>query len=189
METVLNREDIIRGLRQLIHEAEKRGVETHISIVGGAALTLTYFDRDVTVDIDARATQWDALKPIVELIAEENGWVSNWFNVDAAQFVPSLGKNAEWVVLYQSKTVKVSVASAEVLLMMKLAAARRGRDYGDAEKLMATTGLTDREVLEELFEEYFPGDVLPRKASVMLDQIFLTGVSAPPIPPEAPLLD
>lgn len=189
METVLNREDIIRGLRQLIQEAEKRGVETQISIVGGAALSLTYFDRDVTVDIDARATQWEALKPIVEFIAQENGWVSNWFNVDAAQFVPSLGKDAEWVVLYQSEIVTVSVASAEVLLMMKLAAARRGRDYGDAEKLMATTGLTNRDVLEELFEEYFPGDVLPKKASIMLDQIFSSGVSAPPVPPVRPLLD
>ncbi|MDH6533321.1 hypothetical protein M2119_001558 [Aurantimicrobium minutum] len=189
METVLTREDIIRGLRQLIQQAEEHGINSQISIVGGAALTLSYFDRDVTVDIDARATQWNLLKPIVERIAEENGWVSNWFNVDAAQFVPSLGKNAEWVILYKSDTVTISVATAEVLLMMKLAAARRGRDYGDAEKLMATTGLTDREVIEELFEEYFPGDVLPRKASIMLDQIFQTGISEPPVPPQAPLLD
>lgn len=186
MKTVLSREDIIKGLKALSHKAQQRGVSADIYVVGGAALALKYFDRQATVDIDARAQQWDQLEPIVDEIAQENGWVSDWFNVAAAQFVPTLGKEAEWVSLHSSSGVNIYVASAEVLLMMKLAASRRGRDYRDAELLMATTGLTNRVELEELFEEYFPGDVLPSKASRMLDEIFENGIGPAPLPPQDP---
>lgn len=189
MQKVLHRDDIIRGLKQLADKATKRGISADIYVVGGAALTLRYFDRQPTVDIDARVNRWEEISPIVEEISRENLWVENWFNVKASQFVPSWGKNAEWELIYSSAGINIFVASAEVLLMMKLAASRRGRDYLDAELLMSTTGLTDRQEIETLFSQYFPGDVLPAKAVRMLDDIFSKELSAAPTPPISPAFD
>lgn len=186
MQTALFRDDLIRGIKELCSRAHARGITANIYVVGGAALSLHYFERDATVDIDAHAPQWDVLKPIVEEIADDFDWPADWFNVAATQFLPTLGKTAEWIQLYSQGGIKIYVASAEVLLMMKLAASRKGRDYRDAELLMVTTGLTDRGELEELFEEYFPGDVLPAKASRMLDEILNKGIDKalkPPLPP------
>lgn len=189
MQNKLSRDDIILGIKELSVRAQSRGINSDIYVVGGAALALNYFDRDATVDIDARVNKWDLLRPIVEEIAEEYNWGPDWFNVAATQFVPSLGKEAEWIKLYSSGGVNVYVASAEVLLMMKLAASRRGRDYRDSELLMATTGLTNRKQLEDLFEAYFPGDVLPAKATRMLDDIYNRGISQAPTPPLPPVFD
>lgn len=189
MQNSLSRDDLIQGIKELSTRAQVRGIKSDIYVVGGAALALKYFDRDSTFDIDARVNQWDLLKPIVEEIAEEYDWVPDWFNVAATQFIPSLGKEAEWITLYSSGGVNVYVASAEVLLMMKIAASRSGRDYRDAELLMATTGLTNRKELEELYEEYFPGDVLPAKAIRMLDVIYGRGISLAPTPPPEPLFE
>lgn len=189
MQVLLSRDDLIRGIKELAVRAEARGIAADIYVVGGAALALKYFDRDATVDIDASARHWDLLEPIVEEIAKDFDWAPSWFNVKVAQLIPSLGKDAEWLLLYSYGEVKVFVASAEVLLMMKLAASRKGRDYRDAELLMATTGLTNFQELEELFSTYFPGDVLPTKALRMLEDILGRGMSLPPTPPPHPVFE
>jgi hypothetical protein len=189
MQVLLSREDLIRGIKELSVRAENKGIAADIYVVGGAALALKYFDRDATVDIDARAKQWEMLQPIVEEIANDFDWAPNWFNVLATQFVPALGKDAEWVHIYSYGGVNVFVASAEVLLMMKLAASRRGRDYRDTELLIATTGITNLQELEDLFGKYFPGDVLPLKALRMLDEILGRDISLPPTPPPDPIFE
>lgn len=189
MQVLLSRDDLIRGIKELSVRAHSKGIAADIYVVGGAALALKYFDRDATVDIDARARKWDLLLPIVEEIATDFDWVPNWFNVKASQFVPTLGKDAEWVHIYSYGEVNVFVASAEVLLMMKLAASRRGRDYRDAELLMATTGITNLQELEDLFSTYFPGDVLPSKALRMLEEILCRDISLPPTPPPEPVFE
>jgi hypothetical protein len=48
-----DRDDIIAGLSELIHEMHALGEKAGIRIVGGAALSLRYFDRATTVDVDA----------------------------------------------------------------------------------------------------------------------------------------
>ncbi len=49
----LDRDDLIDGLREIVAELRARGEHVGIRIVGGAALSLRYFDRASTVDIDA----------------------------------------------------------------------------------------------------------------------------------------
>lgn len=189
MQVLLSRDDLIRGIKELAVRANTKGIAADIYVVGGAALALKYFDRDSTVDVDARARQWDLLQPIVEEIAKDFDWAPNWFNVKAALLVPTLGKDAEWILIHSNGEINVFVASAEVLLMMKLAASRRGRDYRDAELLMATTGITNLQELEDLFSTYFPGDVLPSKALRMLEEILSRDISLPPTPPPEPVFE
>lgn len=68
----LDRDDLIDGLSDLIRRAGKAGLKSvSIRILGGAALRLGYFDRTTTVDIDARITPFDDLKPFIDQIARE----------------------------------------------------------------------------------------------------------------------
>ena len=51
--TTLDRDDIIAGLRELIAELRADGEVVGIRLVGGAALSLRYFDRGSTQDLDS----------------------------------------------------------------------------------------------------------------------------------------
>jgi hypothetical protein len=48
----LDRDDTIAGLRELIAELRAAGEVAGIRLVGGAALSLRYFDRGTTQDLD-----------------------------------------------------------------------------------------------------------------------------------------
>jgi hypothetical protein len=50
----LDRDDLIRGINQVIEKLRAAGQPAGIRIVGGAALALRYFDRRTTTDIDAQ---------------------------------------------------------------------------------------------------------------------------------------
>jgi len=71
----LDRQDLIDGLRDVVHAAHKTGVTgASIRIVGGAALRLAHFDRDTTSDIDAQIEPMEELTPIIKTIARDRGW-------------------------------------------------------------------------------------------------------------------
>ena len=78
----------------------------------------------------------------------------------------------------------IEVAPPDALLAMKLRANRPGRDDADAAKLMAICGVTTLADAEELYEEFYAGEVLPDRAIRMVEMILDIGVpdvpSAPP---------
>lgn len=85
----LDRQDLIDGLREVVRAAHEKGITgVSIRIVGGAALRLAYFDRDTTADIDAQIEPMDRLEPIIEGIARDRGWRSDWLNNKAVMFIP-----------------------------------------------------------------------------------------------------
>lgn len=189
MSQSLSREDIIRGLKDLADDLNKREVSADIYVIGGAALVLRYFDRRLTVDVDLRAFDFDLIRPSAESVAETNGWDPDWINNAATQFVPSLGKDVTWETIYEQQGISFKVTTPEVMLVMKLAASRTGRDDRDIANLLAITGLTTIEDLEELYEDYFPGDVLPHKALRMIDSLLEGGLPEPPNRPKPLILE
>lgn len=52
MATTLDRDDIIAGLREIIAELRADSEVAGIRLVGGAALSLRYFDRGSTQDLN-----------------------------------------------------------------------------------------------------------------------------------------
>ena len=189
MSQSLSRDDIIRGLKELATDLNSRGITAEIFIIGGAALVLRYFDRRLTSDVDLRAMNFDIIQPSAEVVADNNGWDLDWINNAATQFVPTLGKYVTWETLYENQGVSFKVTTPEVMLVMKLAASRTGRDDQDIANLLAITGLTTLQELEELFEEYFPGDVLPQKALRMINSLLNTGLPDKPTAPPPPVLE
>lgn len=182
---LLDRSDIIRGLRQVIEVAREAGVNGRIHLIGGAALALRYFDRRTTADVDASLAPEAGLLAIARTVAERNGWAPDWLNTNAAGFIP-FARDPAWETIYEDDTIVIRVASAEALLAMKLNASRRGRDDDDIEQLMATCGVASAEAAENLFESYFPGEAIPDRGYRLLRDILADGspslTSRPPPP-------
>ncbi|WP_368496592.1 DUF6036 family nucleotidyltransferase [Herbiconiux sp. A18JL235] len=183
---MLDRSDLIDGLRDVVSRLRERGEPCGIRIVGGAALSLRYFERRTTEDIDAKIHPSDATFAVAEAIARERGWPNDWLNDNASQFVPIV--RDEWEPLYDDGRIGVWVASAPMLLAMKLRASRPGRDDDDIAKLLVICGIGDLASAERHFEEFYPGEVLSDRALVVLGVILGEGLPARPDEPELPLL-
>lgn len=179
---LLEREDLIRGLRQVIDVLRTRNEPAGIRIVGGAALALRYFDRAATTDVDASLHPGEALLAVATDVAADNGWPSGWLNANASAYIPVAG--AEWEIIYEGDGVMVSVASAKTLLAMKLNASRRGRDVEDIANLLSICRIGSPADAESLFEEFYPGEVLPDRAHPILEAIYREGLPDAP-PPRA----
>lgn len=170
--TLLNREALERGLQSLVGILQTQGSSARIRVVGGAALALRYFDRESTTDVDARIDFadekfWDA----VAEVGDDNGWPRDWLNAKSVGFIPAYGRGIEWQVILSRGGVVVEVASAEALLAMKLNANRPGRDENDIAQLMSICGVSAFNELEDLFEAFYPGEVLSDRAIKMLTKI------------------
>jgi hypothetical protein len=90
----LDRDDIISALSELVHEMHERGEKAGIRIVGGAALSLRYFDRATTVDVDASIHPDHAVGEIAREIARNRDWPEDWLNTNATMFIPPM--RDEW---------------------------------------------------------------------------------------------
>ncbi|WP_353828122.1 DUF6036 family nucleotidyltransferase [Agromyces sp. SYSU T0242] len=186
--TRFERDDLVIGLRHLVSALTERGERRGVGIVGGAALALRYFDRESTVDIDAHLIgDHEVVLEAGRAIAEANGWPDDWLNDQAAGFIPSYGRRAtEWETLYDDGVVVIQVASAEALLAMKLRANRPGRDDSDIANLMVICDIRTVDAAEELYEDFYSGEMLPDRAVRMVTRIIEVGLPPRPARPPKP---
>jgi len=181
--TDFDRDDLIEGLRQVIHKLHMAGVSGSINIVGGASISLSYFERRSTVDIDALLTPSREILAASEEVARENGWDVGWLNNKAQGFIPLA--QGDWDIIYDERGVVVSVAQASTLLAMKIQASRPTRDGDDLRGLLAICGITTIAEAEAHYEEFYRGEVVPDKAYALLEGIFKQGIPpAPQAPPK-----
>ena len=177
MKLSLTRADLLEALRELILELRAQKVRGEIRIVGGAALALSYFERDVTQDIDVmnvRGGDNEAVAEAARSVASKLDLNETWLNFEVTRIdaLPTLGKEVEWHTIFSSDEITIQVASAEALLAMKLRANRPGRDVNDIRALLAVVGITDVASAEKLYESFYPGDALPDRAIHILDNLF-----------------
>lgn len=187
-----DRDDLTAGLRALVAELQEAGVLAVIRIVGGAAISLAYnADRGLTVDIDAEVTPRDVVIATAERLAGRLDWDPEWLNDDARHFIPDgYGQRAaEWDLVYEGGGVEVHVASAEMLLAMKLKAAQRrgAREVEDLRVLFALTGITSVGEAEALYEAFYPTDAFTAKAIALIEAV-LRSIPASHQVPDVPAL-
>lgn len=186
----LTREDLVDGLREVVHRSHAQGLTgVTIKIVGGAALRLAHFDRETTADIDAQIAPLTSIKPIIEAIARDRGWTPDWLNDQAAMFIPTLGRAVEWESLLDDANISIAVAPIDALLAMKLHAARPGRDIDDISNLLVLNDVAEIESAEQLYESFYPGDALPEKTVRVLERMFSQGLPPRPPTPSTPSLE
>lgn len=189
MATALERDDIIVGLRELVDELRNAGEVAGIRLVGGAALTLRYFDRGVTQDLDSLHVSPGsdvAVAAAAARVAQRHDWDASWLNFDVtrADALPTLGRAVEWDTIYSQHGIVIQVASKEALLAMKLRANRPGRDTRDIRLLLGLCGMTTIAEAESLYEDFYSGDSLSDRALQMVTAILADGpIEAPETPP------
>ncbi|CAO1649973.1 Nucleotidyltransferase AbiEii toxin of type IV toxin-antitoxin system [Salinibacterium sp. NYA9b] len=190
MATTLDRDDIITGLRELIAELRAEGEVAGIRLVGGAALSLRYFDRGTTQDLDSlhvRPGSDAAVASAAARVAQRHDWDPTWLNfeVTKADALPTLGRAVEWDTIYDRDDIVIQVASKEALLAMKLRANRPGRDTRDIRLLLSLCEISSLDDADELYEEFYPGDTLDPRAVSMVTAILADGKSDTPERPKS----
>jgi hypothetical protein len=188
---LLDRDDLIDGLRELVAELHEAGHPVGLRIIGGGALALRHFDRRMTVDVDAVQVSPGEESEVVEAaerVAARHGWQLDWLNFKAAQLAPWWGRDIRWESIHHDDLVTIEVAPADALLAMKLKAGRPGRDTDDIRQLLALCGVESVQAADELFSEFYPGDALTDRTWAMVERILADGRLEPPAsPPPADL--
>lgn len=164
MNVLFDRAALLDAIGVLASELAAGGVSANIRIVGGAALSLNYFDRPVTTDVDALLFGDVAAVSAKSVeLARRNDWPDDWLNDAVKAFFPFAG-NPAWVDLAVQGAVSVQVAPADMLLAMKLNSARGARDRPDIDRLLDLCRVTTVQQAEAIFDEYYPGESMKGRA-------------------------
>jgi len=167
---LLDRAAIENAFRRLGDRLANRGVVADLYIFGGAAMALAYDARRATRDIDAVFQPHGIVLDEARAVADELGLPHWWLNEQASAYVAPGGDSSAPRV-FDHPGLRVSAASPEHLLAMKVLAARR-RDAEDIRFLVKHLDLAGPEDVLALCAEIFPEEEVPGRARLVLDDVF-----------------
>jgi predicted nucleotidyltransferase len=164
---LLDRAAIEHAFRRLGERPARRGLTADIYVIGGAALAMAYDARRATRDIDAVFRPHGAVLDEAWAVADELGLPRWWLNDQASVYVAQ-GGDAQAPRVFQHPGLRVSAASAEHPLAMKVLAARR-RDVDDIRFLVDRLGLDTVDEVLALCADVFPDESVPDRARLVLE--------------------
>lgn len=167
---LLDRTAIQDAFRRLGDRLVRRGVVADIYVIGGAAMALAYDGRRSTRDIDAVFKPHGVVLEEARAVAAELGLPAWWLNEQASAYVARGGDPAAPHV-FDHPGLRVSAASAEHLLAMKVLAARR-RDSDDISYLVKHLDLSSSAEVLAVCERVFPDEHVPDRAKMILEDLF-----------------
>lgn len=143
----MNRHELVTALRALGVELQRRGVQGDLYVVGGAAMALAYDARRSTRDIDAIFEPKLVIYEAATRVADELGLPPDWLNDGVKGFL--VGEDPYEGPALEFPGVRVQMASPQMLLALKVVAARIGEDDDDVAMLAAMLDLASAaEVLD-----------------------------------------
>lgn len=172
IQKAFDRQQLLDAMAELARRLRTADIEARICVIGGAALSMAYYDRPyATEDVDATIQPAAEVIAVAEQMAEERVWPSDWLNEKAArQFLP-MGGPRNWQPLIDDGDVHILVAPADMLLALKLNAGRPGKDFGDIDYLIAECNVASYEEAEQIFEDFYPGEIMkPRARAYLLEK-------------------
>ncbi|XVU28229.1 DUF6036 family nucleotidyltransferase [Actinoplanes sp. CA-054009] len=167
---LLDRHAIEGAFRRLGDKLERRGVVADIYIFGGAAMALAYDARRSTRDIDAVFQPHGVVLEEARAVASELGLPHWWLNEQASTYV-ARGEDTNAPRIFDHPGLRVSAASPEHLLAMKVLAARR-RDAEDIRFLVDHLELRNTDDVIALCAQIFPEEPVPDRARMILEDLF-----------------
>lgn len=157
----------MRALASLDVRLQQRRLTADVFVFGGAAMVLGFDARPATRDLDAVWLPHTAVLEEAWAVADELDLPRSWLNDHASAYLPS-GVRSGDAVAFQGAALRVTLASAELLLAMKVRAARRG-DLADIALLAHRVGLTTAEELIAHAESVFDEPLGERQRMVIED--------------------
>lgn len=168
-----SRTDLIKLLNKLVKRLNELEIKGSFQIVGGAAIALKYAERPPTNDIDAEFispnTSQNELRDVVEEIARTESIPYDWLNDYAKVFIPRCTED-DWIAFQISGEITILVASAPLLLAMKLRATRGIRDAEDILALAAICQISSLEDAKSIYARYHGTEPLTDKAITLISK-------------------
>jgi len=150
----MNRKQIIKALKTLSRNLEKKGIRGDIYLLGGAALIIAYNAKKETKDVDAVFLPKSEIRKAAEEVANVLNLKKDWLN-DAVKGYLSNKPDQTPVVVLDEPGLRVMSASAEYLLAMKLLSARR-EDEADIKFLCDYLGIKSSMICSCLGAKFHP---------------------------------
>jgi len=167
---LLDRDSIAEAFRRLGDRLARRGLVADVYVFGGAAMALAYDARRATRDIDAVFEPHGVVLEEARAVADELGLPRWWLNEQASSYV-AVGGDPAAPRVFDHPGLRVSAASPEHLLAMKVLAARR-RDAEDIRFLVKHLQFATAEEVLALCAEVFPDEGVPPRARLVLEDVF-----------------
>ena len=167
---LLDRAAIQDAFRRLGDRLVARGVAADIYVIDGAAMALAYDGRRATRDIDAVFKPHGVVLEEARAVANELGLPPWWLNEQASAYVARGGDPAAPQV-YDHPGLRVSAASPEHLLAMKVLAGRR-RDAEDISYLVKYLDLAGSEDVLAVYQRVFPDEPVLDRSKLILEDLF-----------------
>ena len=128
-ETNLNKENLDIIFKELGKQYRKlvgKNVPAELTIVGGAAVLLSYGFREMTNDVDVVIQAGAAMKDAANVVRDKFGLRNDWLNSDFVHTSSYTEKLAYYSTPYKifSNVLSVRVITGEYLIAMKLMAGR-----------------------------------------------------------------
>jgi hypothetical protein len=174
-----DRESAIAALTVLGERLASRGLVGDVYLVGGAAMVLAYHAERFTKDIDAVFAPTAAIYQAAADMVGDLGLPRGWLNDAAKSYIP--GADPRALPVLDVPGLRVTAASAEHLLGMKLLAARPEQDREDIARLAAMLGLSTPGEVLAVVERMYPPEMLLPRTRFLVDEMFNS--SSGPRPP------
>lgn len=167
----LTRSQLHDALIELGRRLDARGINAQLYIVGGAAMAFAYQSERVTRDIDALVTPEDEVFEEARRMTDELGLPPEWLNDTARAFMPLIDPAVGPMVI-DAPGIAVRAAPAEVVLAMKLFAARPARDGDDVRTLCALLDITTAGQVWEVFLRHYPKGHMLEHSRELIEALF-----------------
>jgi hypothetical protein len=169
----VDRDELLDALTALGRKLLTRGVQGDLYLVGGAAMALAYDARRTTRDIDAVFEPKLLIYEAAAEIAEERGWAPDWLNDAVKGFLP--GPDPFDGPVFDLPGLRVQAASPQMLLALKVLAARVGEDDDDVAQLAGLAGLSTAGEVLDLAEQLVGTQRLTSRSRFFVEAVFDPG--------------
>lgn len=180
---LLDRETIVKAFRLMGQYLLDRKALGEIAIYSGSEILFQFDWRKGSRDVDARVTSERSHGLVIDAAANaavQLGLPRSWLSENVAMYARRGEGESDRISLglYPSPErfgLRVTAAKPSYILAMKLRALERStiddRDYEDALNLSAECGVSSVDELREVFRQFFPGEELPARAALRLDDL------------------
>ena len=169
-EALLTRAQAVEALSHLGAQLARSGLIGDVYLVGGAAMVLAYEADRMTRDIDAVFAPTEEVYRAARVVAADLRLPVGWLNDAAKGYVPGADPSA--IKVLEVPGLRVTAASPEFLLGMKLLAARPEQDREDIAHLASLLDLQTRDEVFAVVERLYPPTLLLPRTRFLVDEMF-----------------
>lgn len=167
----MDRRELTAALEDLADLLQARRTTARIYIVGGAAMAMAYDSDRFTHDIDGVILDsHTVVTRAVHEVARRRGLPTYWLNEQASSYLPR-GQDRRGLVVFDHPALRVTAASPERLLAMKVMAGRPA-DIPDIRLLVEILGRTTPEETLETVASIYPDEPVSERSRAAIGIVF-----------------